>query len=165
MESAPRRGIPPGHAGLEERMPGWLKAVNLESEFTRTVADLRAAAALRQPTAVLFAPELVPGKTTEDQRALLTGLEEKIRAAFTWPDSVPLQLDLREAKAGLEQAGYRTVEVLLQPDSQIRFLPESVLPVVIRRALASGRSACRTSSTPWPTSPPSSIICKIFVDR
>ncbi|MBI3311999.1 MAG: metallophosphoesterase [Candidatus Omnitrophica bacterium] len=131
--------IATSRTGLEERMPGWLKQIAPALEFAGKIADLRAAASLNRPAAVLFDSRLVPGKTGADQTALLAGLEERIRAAFSWPEDVPLRLGLREDKAGLEEAGFRTVEVLLQEGSPIRSLPESALPLVIQQAITAAR--------------------------
>ena len=123
-------------AGLEETVLG-----TMESAYqTRSVSDLvlgvRRAADLRQPTAVLFDPRLVPGGSAAERQVNLVGLAGPLKAALAWPDDVPLELGLLSERAGLEERGYRIVEVVPHPESLNAALPQAALPVVVAEALA-----------------------------
>ena len=126
-------------AGLEERMPGWLKAVTTPEEFAGVLQGAQAARAASQATAALFEPELVPGGSIIEKQINLIGLEESVRSLLIWPEGVPLRLGLLQEKTGLEEAGYRVIQILPKPGSQPLALPPSAVLLAAYQAVASQR--------------------------
>ena len=125
-------------AGLEERVPAWLKGLVTPEEVRGWVYGLEAARLGQQPMAVLFDPSLLPGTDDFGRQVLLVGLEEQMKAALTWPDAVPFRLGLLEEKAGLEEAGFKVTQVLRHPEVGAGPLAEAALPLVVVRAVSSG---------------------------
>lgn len=123
-------------AGLEERMPGWLRAALPAEEFARMVRSVHAGAAvMRQPVAVLFDPTLISGASVADRQVLLAGLEESIRSTLALPEGFSLRFDVLSERGRLEQAGFRAIEVLRHPDAGAAPLPEAALALVVAQAL------------------------------
>ena len=124
-------------AGLEERLPGWLKGLATPEELQDWVYGVQVARLGQQPIAILFQEGLIPGDKW-DQQVLLVGLEEQMRAALSWPDSVPFRLGLLDERVGLEEAGFSVTQVLRHPEAGAGPLAEAALPLVVAEAVSAG---------------------------
>ena len=108
----------------------------LEETLSEIIPGVRRTADLHQPVAVLFDPQLVPGGSDAERQVNLIGLAGSLRAAFAWPEDVSLELGLLSERGGLEERGYRIIEVVPHPESAAGALPQAALPVVVAEALA-----------------------------
>lgn len=123
-------------AGLEETVLGAMESAYQTHSVSDLVLGVRQAANLRQPVAVLFDPRLVPGGSAAERQVNLIGLAGPLKAAFAWPAGVPLELGLLSERAGLEERGFRIIEVVPHLESLNAALPQAALPVVVAEALA-----------------------------
>lgn len=122
-------------AGLEERMPAWLKAGITAEELERRVTRGHETMLGARPAAVLFDPELVPGLNDADREETLLQLERQMRSAFALPDEVRFRIGLLGAKELWRD--FQVVEVKRHPEGWTGPLPLPALPVVVTEALAS----------------------------
>lgn len=138
-------------AGLEERVPGWLKPA-LGADWIEVVYGVYRMAQVTDKVAVLLQPKLLGvAEGDDDTEVALMGLAGNLHGAFGWTEQTKLRLGLLTPQSveTLEGEGYRVIRVIRHPESEETPLPWEAVPIVVAEALAGGRPTSWVNVTPY----------------